>query len=206
MLDLIQKGGPIMWLVLLCSVIALGIFLERLFFFHRASTPVSDLIRGLANILRKGNFGEALQECAATPGPVARVAHAIILRHELPRSELRDVATEAGQLEVPRLERNLPFLAAIAYTTPLLGLLGTLIGLLQAFELIAAQGGNITTTDIAAGVYGSLLAAAAALVVAIPAFLAHSYLSARVNDFLRDMERAGIELLAVLDGLRPPDA
>ncbi len=202
MLDLVQKGGPIMWLVLLCSIVALGVFLERLFFYHRAAIPVGDLLRGLANILRKGNFAEALHECAATPGPVARVAHALILRHELPRGELRDVASEAGQLEVPRLERNLPLLAAIAYTTPLLGLLGTILGLLQTFQIITSQGGNATATDIAEGVYWSLLTSAASLAVAIPAFLAHSFLSARVNDFLRDMERTAIELLFVLDEVR----
>ncbi len=193
-----------MWIILACSVIALGIFLERLFFYHRISISAGDLLRGLANVLRQGNYAEALHECAATPGPVARVAHAIILRHELPRTELRDVATEAGQLEVPRLEHNLPALATIAYGAPLLGLLGTLIGLLQTFQLINAQGGNATATDIATGVYWSLISAAASLVVALPAFLAHSYLSSRVNDFLRDMERVGIELLSVLDDLRPP--
>ena len=202
MLDLIQKGGPIMWIVLLCSITALGIFFERLLFFHRASIQVADLLRGLTNLLRKGNFGEALHECAATPGPVARVAHALILRHELPRAELRDVAAEAGQLEVPRLERNLPFLATIAYVTPLLGLLGTIVGLLQTFQIITAQGGNATATDIAEGVYWSLLTSAASLTVAIPAFVAHSFLSARVNDFLRNMERTAIELLAVLDEIR----
>ena len=206
MLDLLQKGGPMMWIILACSVIALGIFLERLFFYHRISISAGDLLRGLANVLRQGNYAEALHECAATPGPVARVAHAMILRHELPRAELRDVATEAGQLEVPRLEHNLPALATIAYGAPLLGLLGTLIGLLQTFQLINAQGGNATATDIATGVYWSLISAAASLVVALPAFLAHSYLSSRVNDFLRDMERVGIELLSVLDDLRPPRA
>lgn len=191
-----------MWIVLICSTTALGVFFERLLFFHRASVNVGDLLRGLSNILRKGDFAEALHECASTPGPVARVAHAIILRHELPRTELRDVAQEAGQLEAPNLERNLPLLAAVAYVTPLLGLLGTLLGMLQTFQIISAQGGNATATDIAEGVYWSLLTSAAALTVAIPAFVAHSFLSARVNDFLRDMERAGIELLNVLDDLR----
>ncbi len=202
MIDLMQKGGPLMWVILVCSVAALGVFLERIVAFHRASINTGDMLRGLASVLRRGDFAEALHECAATPGPVARVAHAVILRHELPRNELRDVATEAGQLEVPKLERNLPILAAMAYMTPLIGLLGTVLGLLQTFQSISVQGGNSTATDIAAGVYTSLLSSAAALAVAIPAFLAYGFLSSRVNDFLRDMERAGIELLAVLDEVR----
>lgn len=206
--DLLQKGGPVMWLLLLCSITAAGVFFERLLYLHKASIPVSDLLRGLANILRKENYAEALQECAGTPGPVARVAHALILRHGAPRSELREVAQEAGQLEVPKLERNLALLNTIAYLAPLLGLLGTLLGLLTAFEEIASQSGYATATDISEGVYESLLTAAVSLVVAIPAFVALSYLSARVNSLIHDMERAGIEVLAILDevraGTKPP--
>ncbi|HRJ72004.1 MAG TPA: MotA/TolQ/ExbB proton channel family protein [Terrimicrobiaceae bacterium] len=202
MLDLVQKGGPLMWLIVLCSVTAVGVFFERLLYLHKASIPVGDLLRGLGNILRKENYAEALQECAGTPGPVARVAHALILRHQTSRAELRDLAQEAGQLEVPKLERNLPLLATIAYATPLLGLLGTLLGLLTAFQEIAAQGGYATATDIANGVYESLLTAAASLAVAIPAFVAYSYLSARINSIVHDMERVGIEILAILDEVR----
>jgi biopolymer transport protein ExbB len=198
--DLIQKGGPLMWLILLCSITAVGIFFERLLYLHKASIPVGDLLRGLGNLLRKENYAEALQECAGTPGPVARVAHAVILRHEASRQELRDVAQEAGQLEVPKLERNLPLLTTIAYITPLLGLLGALIGLLEAFQEITAQSGYATATDVANGVYESLLTASASLAVAIPAFVAYSYLSARIN--IHDMERAGIEILAILDEVR----
>jgi len=209
MLDLLQKGGPIMWLIVVCSVVALGVFLERLLYLHRASIAVGDLLRGLANILRKGDYAEALQECATTPGPVARVAHAVILRHSRPRTELREIAEEAGQLEVPKLERNLPLLATIAYGTPLLGLLGTLLGLLSAFETIAAQSGYATAADIADGVYLSLLTSASSLAVAIPAFVAYSYLSARVNALIHDMERTGIEILGILDevqGRKPASA
>lgn len=202
MLDLVQKGGPLMWLIILCSITALGIFFERLLYLHKASIPVGDLLRGLGNLLRKENYAEALQECAGTPGPVARVAHALILRHAAPRSELREVAQEAGQLEVPKLERNLPLLATIAYTTPLLGLLGTLLGLLEAFQKIAAQSGYATATDIAGGVFESLLTASTSLAVAIPAFVAYSYLHARINSLIHDMERAGIEILAILDEVR----
>jgi len=201
-IEVIQKGGPLMWLILLASTVALAVFLERLLHFHRASINVGDLLRGLTNLIRRGDLTEALHECGTTPGPVARVAHAVILRNELPRAELRDVAQEAGQLEIPKLERNLGLLAAIAYVTPLIGLLGTLIGLLETFQMIDARNAGATAGDVAAGVYGSLLASAASLAVAIPAFLALSFLSARVNGFLRDMERAGIELLAVFDDAR----
>lgn len=191
-----------MWFLLIGSIIAVGVFFERLMYLHKASISVSDLLRGLANILRKENYAEALQECASTPGPVARVAHALILHHGAPRSELRDIAQEAGQLEVPKLERNLALLTTIAYVSPLLGLLGTLLGLLTTFQEIAAQSGYATATDIADGVYASLLSSAVSLGVAIPAFVAVSYLSARINTIIHDMERVGIEILSILDGIR----
>jgi biopolymer transport protein ExbB len=111
---------------------------------------------------------------------------------------LRDIAQKAGQLEVPRLERNLALLSTIAYATPLIGLLGTILGLLTAFHQITTHGGYATAAEIAGGVYESLLTSAAALTVALPAFVAHSYLSARVNNAMHDIERAGIEMLEIL--------
>lgn len=206
-MELVQKGGPLMWLILACSMTALGVFLERLFFFHRASFHTGDFLRGLANLLHSDNRAEAIQECAATPGPVPRVLHAMLLRPDASREELRDIAQEAGQLEVPRLDRNLALLGTIAYATPLVGLLGTILGLLTAFQQITMHGGYATAAEIAGGVYESLLTSAAALTVAIPAFVAHSYLTARVNGVLHDIERAAIEMLEILrTPARPGDS
>ena len=204
MLELVQKGGPLVWLILLCSITALGVFSERLLSLHRSSLHTGDFLRGLANLLRRGNYAEALQECAGSPGPVPRVLHAVILKHGAPRAELREIAQEAGQLEIPRLERNLALLGTIAYATPLIGLLGTILGLLNAFQQISAHGGYATAAEIAGGVYESLLTSAAALTVAIPAFVAHSYLSARVNAVLHDIERAAIETIEILCGPKDP--
>lgn len=204
MMDLVQKGGPLMWLILACSITALGVFFERLFTLHRATIRTSDFVRGLANLIKAGHLAEAIQECAASPGPVPRVLHAMLLRHASPRTELRDIAQEAGQLEVPRLERNLALLSTVAYVTPLIGLLGTVLGLLTAFQQITIHGGYATAAEIAGGVYESLLTSAAALTVAIPAFVAHSYLSARVNDVMHDIERAAIEMLEILTSPAQP--
>lgn len=206
MLELVQKGGPLIWIILICSVTALGVFFERLLALHRASIHTGDFLRGLANLLRRGDYAEALQECAGSPGPVPRVLHAVILKHGTPRAELREIAQEAGQLEVPRLERNLALLGTIAYATPLIGLLGTILGLLGAFQQISIHGGYSTAAEIASGVHESLLTSAAALTVAIPAFVAHSYISARVNDVLHDIERCSIETIEILTTPRDPAA
>jgi biopolymer transport protein ExbB len=198
MIDYMQKGGPLMWLILLCSAIAIGVFVERLLYFHRATINVGDFLQGLANLIRKRNFAEARVECQATSVPITRVIHAAIVRHHLPRSDLREIVQEAGQMEVPRLERNLGLLIAIGYISPLIGLLGTVIGLIQAFVQLSANNGYATLADVSGGIYQSLLTTAAGLVVAIPTILGYCHLSARLNALMHDMERAGIEVINLL--------
>jgi biopolymer transport protein ExbB len=198
MIDYMQKGGPLMWLILFCSVLAGAVFLERVSYFHRASIRVGEFMRGLNNLLQRRSFSEALHECAATPGPVPRVIHAAILRHDAPRQELKEIVQEAGQLEVPRLERRLGVLVTLACVAPLLGLLGTVTGLIDAFVNISTQSGFTSSTDIASGLYQSLLTTAAGLVVAIPCAVGYGYLSSRVNALMHDMERAGIEIVNLL--------
>ena len=218
MIEFLQKGGPLMGLLLAASVLAAAVFVERLLYLRRVEVPVDDFLRGLANLVRRGQLGEAQLECRGLAVPVARVVHAAILRHDQPRADLKEIVQEAGQLEVPRLERHLDLLAMIAQTAPLVGLLGTVTGMIRAFMAVNAGGGNVSAGALSAGIYTSLLttaagllndasgetcSTAAGLVVAIPAGVVHSYLSARVDRLLRELERAGIEIVNVLMDHRP---
>jgi biopolymer transport protein ExbB len=198
MIDYMQKGGPLMWLILLCSVVSVAVFVERLLYLHRATINLGEFLQGLANLIRSRNLAEARVECQATLVPVTRVLHAALVRHHLPRAELREIVQEAGQLEVRRLERNLGLLVAIAYICPLIGLLGTVTGLMQAFVQLSANNGYATLADVSGGIYESLLTTAAGLVVTIPTILAYCHLSARLNGLIHDMERAGIEVINLL--------
>lgn len=202
MLEILQKGGPLMWIILLCSVVALGVFFERLIYLHKASIRVGELLGGISLLIRNGRTEEALGECSASYGPVARILQAALMRPYEERSVLQSVTTDAALLEIPKLERNLPILSSLAYVAPLVGLLGTVLGLLDAFLILSAHGGYATTAELSRSVYESLLNAAAGLGVAIPAFLGHSYLTSRVNDIIHDMERGGIEVVNLLT-LRP---
>src|SRR5438094_9402156 len=121
-----------MWPIAACSIISIAVFLERLFYLHRATIHVGEFLKGLSNIIRRRTFAEALHESAGTSGPVARVIHAAIIRHAAPRAELRDIVQEAAQLEVPKRERFLAVLATIACLTPLTGLLGTVAVVIDA--------------------------------------------------------------------------
>src|ERR1700740_654578 len=187
-----------MWPILACSITAIAVFTERFFYLHRATIHVGEFLKGLSNLIQRRNFAEALHESAGTPGPVARVIHAAIIRHDAPRAELRDIVQEAAQLEVQKLERFIAVLATIAFLTPLLGLLGTVAGMIDAFGTITSSGGYATVTELSGGVYKSLLTTAAGLVVATPTFVAYSYLSSRVSTMLHEMERAGIEIVHML--------
>ncbi len=191
-----------MWLLLGCSILTVAISLERYFHFHRARIDVGDLLHGLRNLVRNRNYAEALHECAGTPGPVARVIHSALIRHDSPRSELKEIVQESGQLEVPKLEKYLAVLLSIAYVAPLIGLLGTILGLVNTFVQVNAAGGYATATEISKGVYTSLISSAAGLMVAIPAFVLYSFLRAYAKTLMHDMERAGIEIVNIICDLR----
>ena len=198
MLELLQKGGPLMWIILLCSVVALGVFLERLIYLHRVSIRIGELLGGLSLLIRNGRIAEALGECSAMTGPVSRGLRAALLRPNEQRAVLQSITRDSALLEIPKLEKNLLILATLAYVTPLVGLLGMVLGLLDAFLAVSAHGGYATAEELSRGVYESLLNASAGLAVAIPAFIGHSYLTSRVNDIIHDMERAGIEIVNLL--------
>ncbi len=203
-MDLITKGGPLMILLLGCSIVAIAIFLERLFYFHRAAINVGDLLFGLRNLIKNRAYQEAAAECASTPGPVARVLHSAIRRPMASRSELKEIVQESGQLEVPKLEKHLGVLMAIAYIAPLIGLLGTVLGLVKTFVQINSIGGFSTVSDaeLSKGIYESLITSAGGLMVAIPAFVFFAYLRSYSRNLMHDMERAGIEIVNTICDLR----
>ncbi len=197
MKELITQGGPLIFLLLGCSVLAVAIFLERFFHFHRSNVVVQDLLQGVGNLVARKNYVEALTLSAGAPGPVARVLKTVLMRYDAPRDELKAVVQEAGQLEVPRLERHMQVLVAIAYVAPLIGLLGTVLGLLDTF-LPVSQNGFATATEMSRGIYRSLVTSAAGIAVAVPAYVLYAYLAGMVRHFMHDMERAGIEVVNMI--------
>jgi biopolymer transport protein ExbB len=163
---------------------------------------VGDLLFGLRNLIKNKAYAEALSECAATPGPAARVIHSAIRRYAAPRTELREIVQESGQLEVPKLEKHLAVLLTVAYIAPLIGLLGTVLGLVDTFVQINRAGGFATVAEISQGVYEALITSAAGLMVAIPAFVFYSHLRAYAKSLMHDMESAGIEIVNTICDLR----
>jgi biopolymer transport protein ExbB len=200
MTQLIAKGGPMMWLILVCSVLAASIFFKKLFDLHRAQINWDGFLKGLYNILNKKNIVEAVSICDETPGPVASIVRAAILHHDEDADSIRRAIDEAGLSEIPRLERHLGMLATLAQIAPLLGLLGTVLGMMQVMLAIQEKAPLVHAGDLMGGLWQALISTAAGLVVAIPAYAGYNLLVGRVESIVLDMEKAAAEVLAYLTG------
>jgi len=197
-----DQGGPIVWLQAVLAVLAAMFILERMFFFHRSRVNVGDLLAGLANHVRRKAYAEALHEASRAPGPVARVCYSMLLRQRLPRADLRDVAQEAGQLEVPRIEKNIRGLLAVAMLAPMSGLLGTVLGLLETFQRLSEQGAFSGSTELSQGIFKALITTVLGLTIALPSYLFYLYFVGRAKRLMHRIERAGIEMLNIISDAR----
>ena len=201
MMEMMQKGGPLMYLILACSLLGLAVFIERIIHFQRAQIDTDKFLTGLRNVLKKKNMIEAVTICSDTPGPVASVLKSGILKYGKSREAIKEAIEDAATHEIPRLEKNLIILATIAHITPLLGLLGTVLGMIKAFMVIQMKAGLVNPSDLAQGIWEALITTAFGLSVAIPSYMAYNYLVSRVRTFITDMERASSEIVNLLDEL-----
>ncbi len=197
-LNLLARGGPMMWVLVLMAVIALVLFIERTFYLHRGQIRSTAFIDGIKNILAKRRIVEALTLCEETPGPVAAVVKAALIHAHDDETRMRYAVQEAAVVELPALERRLGSIAAIAQVAPLVGLLGTVIGMATTFHAFMQGGQYATAAALSKGMWEALLATAGSLVVAIPAHLAYHFLHGRVRSLVRDIEWAGNETMRYL--------
>ena len=200
---LISLGGPVMWLLLITSAMAITVFIERLLHYHRAQINSMEFIEGIRNVLRQANVVEAISICDATPGPVARLVKAAILSRDTGREGVREALEEAGLMEVPRLEEKLNLLATIAQIAPLIGLFGTTLGMIDTFSVVSENGLYSQVEDLASGVWRALICTASGLGIAIPCYAAYNYLVSRVNSIVLDMEKASTEIVTIVSGTQP---
>lgn len=203
--SLMQRGGPLMAVLFVCSVVAVGVFVERMLYYKRCRLNVSEFLAGVLALVRRQSYTEAIQRCEEGHGPVVYVVRTAIYKRHLPAAELREIVREIAQLEIPHLEANVSLLGTIGYVAPLLGLLGTVTGMIEAFVQINRTSGTASVGELSQGIYTALITTAAGLVVAIPCYLAHNFLVAQVHGLIADMERAGIETIHTLTDLPRKD-
>lgn len=190
--------GPILWLIVFFAVLALAVIAERLFYFHRVNINSGDFLRGLSALLRSGQYDEALHEARQLPGPMARVVEAVLTRPKLARSELREIALEAAELEVFRVDRNIRTLLVCATVMPLLGILGTILALVDFYEQPGIIDGGAAMPQIAAALRSALLTSATGITLAIPAYIFYMYLASRARKIINSVERAGLECVHLI--------
>jgi len=201
MWSLIQKGGPLMYLIILCSILAFAVILERLYHLYRAKINTGKFMDEIVDILRRNRIMEALDVCDKTPGPIAHILKAGIMKHDRPKTEIREAIEDTATHEVPLLEKNLGVLATIAHISPLLGLLGTVVGMVRAFQVIQEKATllqPVNPGDLAGGIWEALITTVAGLSVAIPAYVAYNYLVSRVDGLVLDMEKSASDLVNIL--------
>ena len=198
MLNWIQSGGPVMWLILAGGFVALIIFLERLFHLHRAQIEIDDFIHGITTNLKHGNELEAITICDQTPGPAALLVRTAIINSKEKKEDLIKAVQLAGIQEVPRLERHTNLLITLAQVLPMLGLLGTVLGLLTMLVMLQQGSPLAEIGDLAGGLWSALLTTAAGLITGIPAYAGYHFLISRVESIALDMEQAAGEIICFL--------
>ena len=196
--DVMVKGGWMMAPILVSSLIALAIFIERLITLRRARIDTEAFMREIKEIVRKGNIYEAIHRCAKTPGPIAAIIKAGLEKREKSHAEIKDAIESAGRTEIYVLERYLGVLATVASIAPLLGFMGTVLGMIKAFMQIQALGGNVNASVLAGGIWEALITTVAGLAVSIPALIGYNYLVNRVQQFVFEMEVSSQDLIKVM--------
>jgi biopolymer transport protein ExbB len=191
-------GGPLMWPILLCSILALAITIEKFLHLQRIRIDFKGFLDAIIEKLKRYNIKEALSICDSVNVPVSGILRAGIMKYTASRDEIKETMEDASLYEIPKLEKNLSALATIAHVSPLLGLLGTVTGMVRAFQVIQMKATSLNPVspgDLAGGIWEALLTTVAGLVVAIPTFVAYNFFVSRVNSIIVNMERAATELL-----------
>ena len=188
-----------MWVITALGISGMGMFLERALHLHRARIDESDFLQGIFNNLRHGNVSEAVSLCEDTPGPVARLTLIAVKRMgTLSRDEMIEELDQEGRAEVSRMERRLASISLIAQISPLLGLLGTVVGILKAIMTLETESPMVLPADIAAGLSTGCITTVAGLLVTILCFLGFHVLVVKIDRLVLDMRHACSELLLFL--------
>jgi biopolymer transport protein ExbB len=199
--QIFMAGGPLMWPICICSMFALAIVFEKIWYLRKIQIDAQEFLTSILERMKKHQVKEALQICEGTFSPIAHILKAGIIKYDRTRSQIKEAIEDASLYEIPRLEKNLSALATIAHISPLLGLLGTVTGMVRCFQVIQAKASAyypVVPGDLARGIWEALLTTVAGLIVAIPAYVAYNYLVSRVNNVTLEMEKAATELVNFL--------
>jgi biopolymer transport protein ExbB len=200
--DILISGGPVMIPLGILSLAALAIILERLWVLRSKNYMDAGTVQTLSGLLAAGKYRAAVDYCRRHPGPFTELVVGLVENRHAPYDELKEILEDTGRLQLMGLQRGLPALATIVAGAPLLGLLGTVIGMIKIFAVVATAGSGITE-QLSSGISQALITTATGLVIAIPALFTHSYLEARAVGILSDIEAQILDFLHFVR--RPPE-
>jgi biopolymer transport protein ExbB len=196
-IETIRSGGLIMVPLMACSVLALAVVLDRLWNLRRGKIISPEVIIQVNHWVGQGVVEEAIALCRRVKNPMTNVVMAALLSDPSSRTEIRMTVEDAGRQEAPFLEKNLNWLGICATVSPLIGLLGTVTGMIKVFRVLALEGpGN--PYAMSAGISEALVTTATGLIVAIPALLFHGYFAGKVDSLLHEMEQYSLQLVSLL--------
>ena len=204
MFELIRSGGWVMWPIILCSIAALAITGERLWSLQKKYVTPSNLLAQAQQWLARGELDEARVNLLRESSPLGRILAAGLINRDHERVIIKEVIEDAGRHVAPELERYLRPLGTIAGVSPFLGLLGTVLGMIEMFSGIGSRGVG-DPSIVANGIAQALVATASGLLVAIPSLMFYRYFRGRVSELLVDMEQEAIKLVEIMHGERERD-
>jgi biopolymer transport protein ExbB len=198
MIDFLLKGGVILFIIIALAFIAAVLIIERLLYFRRIRADEEKLLNRLKTTLEKRHFDEALSICESSPSPLAHLMKTAIDHRGYDERTIKDVVTDAANMEIPKMERFLSALGTIAHIAPLLGLLGTVTGNISAFGVLGTFGAVGDPGLLAKGISEALITTAAGIIVSIPAIIFYNSLVSKVNHIIIRLENRANELVLLL--------
>ncbi len=195
LIELFLRGGLVMWPILLCSMIAVAVIIEKFFVLQKAKLDPKQLMMKIRTALSRNDIVSAVDVCSRVQAPVANILKKGILKYKEGHTATKEAIEIAGREEIFQLEKRLGVLANIAGVAPMLGFLGTVTGMIAAFQAIESVGGNVNPSTLAGGIWEAMLTTAAGLIVGIPALGFYNYFVGKVGRFIHEIEASTEEFL-----------
>ena len=197
--DLFNQGGWLMWVLLLLGGVTIFIFAERFVAIQRASQLDLRFMNRIRDYVMAGNVKDAVGYCRSNNTPIARMIEKGLERLGRPMSDVQNAVENVANLEVSKLENGLPFLATIAGGAPMIGFLGTVLGMVRTFMDMSAAGGTVDMGLLSGGMYVAMVTTVGGLIVGIPAYFGYNYLVARIEKLVFRMEANTIAFMDILN-------
>jgi biopolymer transport protein ExbB len=196
--SLFRMGGPLMWVLLALSILAIYIIGKKWWVINHASKIDANFMNDIRDYLGEGKMKSAVTLCGKYDNPVARMIETGIHRLGRPMADIQSAIENTGNVEVARLEKGLPLLASIAGGAPMIGFLGTVIGMVQAFFNMSKAGNNIDITLLSGGIYTAMLTTVGGLIVGIIAYFGYNWLTSKISDLVYKMESSTMEFIDIV--------